>query len=249
MALLELKNITLKLDNRNILNNLSISFEKGRVHAVVGPNGAGKSTLAYTIMGLNAYRGFSGDIIFKNENINSLSIDERARKGITLGWQEPARFEGLRVRDFIAVADRKMKTEKIKEMLQKVGLDPNSYFTRSVDKTLSGGERKKLELAGILALEPDFIILDEPDSGIDIESLDRIFEIIKFLRSKGKTIVLVTHSMAVLQQADHAFLMCNGAIIDEGETKAIIPYFENKCIPCAHKNLPDPDENREEGLQ
>ncbi len=92
-------------------------------------------------------------------------------------------------------------------------------------------------------MAPEFIMLDEPDSGIDVESLDRIFEAIKILKKNGSTVVLITHSLTVLKQADHAFLLCQGMIIDQGKTKAIIPYFENKCLPCVHKNIPGEEVN------
>lgn len=237
MGLLKLKKITLELGGKKILNNITVDFWKGYIHAIVGPNGAGKSTLAYTIMGLKGYRNIKGEIFYNNKKINALNVDERAKQGITLAWQEPARFEGLSVKDFIASSGDK-DDKRIKDILNQVGLTQN-YINRSVDKTLSGGERKKIELASILAIDPKFVLLDEPDSGIDIESLEKIFEIIRVLKNKGTTVVLVTHSLAVLKQADHAFLMCHGEIIDRGEIKNIIPYFKNKCIPCRHKNIPD----------
>lgn len=242
MDLLQLKNVSLKFENKQILNNISVDFWKGYIHAVVGPNGAGKSTLAYTIMGLEDYRGISGEIFYNEKNINQLSIDQRGKLGITLGWQEPARFEGLSVIDFISCSAKDKSIKNIKNVLEKSGLSPELYIRRKVDKTLSGGERKKIELASILAMEPQLVILDEPDSGIDIQSLENIFKIIHFLKEKGATIILVTHSLAVLKQADHAFLLCHGEIIDKGEINKIIPYFEGKCMPCAHKNIPESSE-------
>lgn len=242
MDLLQLKNVGLKFENKQILNNVSIDFWKGYIHAVVGPNGAGKSTLAYTIMGLKEYRKISGEIFYNDKNINQLSIDQRGKLGITLGWQEPARFEGLSVIDFISCSAKDKSLKNIQNVLEKSGLSPELYIRRKVDKTLSGGERKKIELAGILAMEPELVLLDEPDSGIDIQSLENIFQIIHFLKEKGATIILVTHSLAVLKQADHAFLMCHGEIIDKGEINKIIPYFEGKCMACAHKNIPESGE-------
>ena len=242
MNLLQLKNVSLKFENKQILNNISIDFWKGYIHAVVGPNGAGKSTLAYTIMGLDDYREFSGEILYNDKNINKLSIDQRGKQGITLGWQEPARFEGLSVIDFISCSAKDKSLKNIRDVLEKSGLSPDLYIDRKVDKTLSGGERKKVELASILAMEPQLLVLDEPDSGIDIQSLENIFQIIHFLKEKGATVILVTHSPAVLKQADHAFLMCHGEIIDKGEINKIIPYFEGKCLPCPHKNIPESGE-------
>ncbi|HEQ98540.1 MAG TPA: ABC transporter ATP-binding protein [candidate division Zixibacteria bacterium] len=238
MGVLEVKGLSLTLDGNPILNKLDIDFWDGHVHAVVGPNGAGKSTLAATIMGLSGYRDFEGDIIFKGESIKDLDINERAKRRITLAWQEPARFEGLTIRDFIRSSARDKSVDNLKRTLDEVGLDSDEYLMRAVDKTLSGGERKKVELASILAMEPEVALLDEPDSGIDIESIERIFQAVKVLKDKGTTVIMITHSLAVLNQAEHAFLMCNGTIVDKGVVSKIRSYFEDKCIPCPHKNVP-----------
>ncbi len=238
MSILRLEGIRLVLGEKPILNNLSMEFWEGHVHAIVGPNGAGKSTLASTLMGLKGYRDFEGDILLDDESIKTLSIDERARKGISLGWQEPARFEGISVRDFLRASSGNKPLKELNEVLAQVGLDPEEYLNRSVDKTLSGGERKRIELASLLVMQPRVVLLDEPDSGIDIEALERIFDALRILKSRGSTIILITHSLAVLKQAEHAFLMCHGEIVDKGVVDKISGYFENKCIPCAHKNIP-----------
>lgn len=243
MGVLEVKNLGLTLNGKKILDDLTIDFWEGHVHAVVGPNGAGKSTLAFTIMGLSGYRDVEGEITFAGESLLGLDVDERARKGITLGWQEPARFEGLRVRDYLGVSARDKSEEGIREVLLQVGLDPDEYLERAADKTLSGGERKKIELASVLAMEPRVALLDELDSGIDIESIERIFEAVKLLKSRGTTVILITHSLAVLRQAEHAFLMCAGQLVDKGSVEKIGRYFEEQCIPCDHKNEPDLDES------
>jgi len=239
MGILQVDNLSLKLNGKNILNNLTIDFWEGHIHAVVGPNGAGKSTLAATIMGLSGYRTFEGDISLKGKSIRDLALDERARLGITLAWQEPARFEGLSIREFIRSSAAQKSNELISEMLDKVGLEPDEYMDRAVDKTLSGGERKKVELASILAMKPRVALLDEPDSGIDIESINRIFEAVRLLKEGGTTVILITHSLAVLEQAEHAFLLCQGQLVDKGAVQKIKSYFQDKCLPCPHKNIPN----------
>jgi Fe-S cluster assembly ATP-binding protein len=239
MGILEIKNLGLSAGEKKILHNVSMDFEEGNVHAIVGPNGAGKSTIAFTIMGLEGYTDIQGDIIFKGENINDLDIYERAHRGITLAWQEPARYEGLTLEKFLKAAAKDKKIESIENALSLVGLDPDEYLTRAVDKTLSGGERKKIEVASIVVMEPELVLLDEPDSGIDIESIEKIFDIIRVLKGKGTTVVLITHSMAVLKQAQNAFLLCNGEVVDRGSAQRICNYFEEKCIPCDHKNIPE----------
>lgn len=239
MNILELKNLTLIKDGKILLDNINMEIWEGYVHAIIGPNGAGKSTLANTIMGLSGYNDFDGDVIYEGKSIKNLSIDERARLGITLVFQEPARFEGFSVDDFILAGVKEKKQDLINEALQKVGLDPLKYRQRTVDKTLSGGERKRIEIASIYAMKPRLVFLDEPDSGVDIDSVKYIFEIIKEFKKNGTTVILVTHSPEVLKQADHAFLICAGKIISKGEVNKLFEYFTGKCTPCNHVGKPD----------
>jgi len=238
MGILEIKNVSLTLNEKQILNNITLDIWEGHIHALVGTNGAGKSTLASVIMGLEGYRDIKGDIYFNNEKINDLTIDQRAKKGISFGWQEPARFEGITIKQFVSAGMKENNDSIIENALNQVGLKPEEYLHRAVDTTLSGGERKKVEMASIIAMDPPFIMLDEPDSGIDVGTLQKIGEVIKELKKKGTTILLITHSLAVLRLTDHAFLMCDGKIIEKATSDKIIPYFENNCIPCDHKNKP-----------
>jgi Fe-S cluster assembly ATP-binding protein len=242
MGILELHDITLELGGKPILNDLSVDFWEGHVHALIGPNGAGKSTLASTIMGLPGYTDHSGDILLDGESLRGVPVDERARRGITLAWQEPARFEGLRMDRFIAAGAKEKSRANVERMLTRVGLDPERYLDRKVDKTLSGGERKRVELASILAMEPRIVLMDEPDSGIDVEALQRIFDALAYFKEMGTTVIMITHSMAVLEHAEHAFLLCNGHILDKGSVDKISGYFANNCIPCHHENEPAPEE-------
>lgn len=235
-SILELRDVTLELGGRRILDRLSIDFWRGHIHALIGPNGAGKSTTANVIMGLSGYTDFEGDVLFEGESIRDLPVHQRARRGITLAWQEPARFEGLSVRAFLRAAARDKADRRLGEALEQVGLDPAAYLDRSVDKTLSGGERKRIELASILAMEPRLVLMDEPDSGIDIEALGRIFEALGVLRSQGTTVILITHSLVVLRQAEHAFLFCCGKLVRKGSVDKIAQYFEQKCGVCESPN-------------
>jgi Fe-S cluster assembly ATP-binding protein len=236
--ILEVIHLGLRLGNKSILNNLSMEFWPGYVHAVIGPNGAGKSTLASTIMGLSGYTHFTGDIVFEGKSIKRLSIDQRAKMGITLAWQEPARYEGLSIQSFIQAGAKDKSSEKAREALELVGLDPDSYMTRAVDATLSGGERKRIELASLLNMRPKLVIMDEPDSGIDVDALNRIFEAIRALKKNGSTVLLITHSLTVLKQADHGFLICCGKLLEKGSIEKLEAFFGDKCIPCDHKNEP-----------
>lgn len=246
MGVLELKNVVLDLGGKRILDGLSVDFWEGHVHAVVGPNGAGKSTTASTIMGLAGYRHFEGDILLDGQSIKDLSVSDRARLGITMAWQEPARFEGLSVRKFIGAGAKDPSIDAIRRVLRRVRLAPEKYLDRAVDKTLSGGERKRIELASILAMEPRVVLMDEPDSGIDVEALDMILDAIQDLKAKGCTVILITHSAVVLRHAEHAFLLCNGRLMDKGPVEKIDSYFENRCIPCDHVNDPEETELKNE---
>ncbi len=237
MGILEIDDLHLDIDGTNILNGVNMDIWEGHIHALVGPNGAGKSTLAFAIMGMEGYRNIKGDIVFEGESLTGLDVYERARKGISLAWQEPARYEGLTVKRFLDASSR--NGENAGEVLNMVGMDPERYLDRAMDSGLSGGERKKIELASIMNMDPDLVMLDEPDSGIDVQSLENIFDAIQLLKERGTTVILITHSPTVLKQAEHSFLMCCGRIVDKGTTKDIDDYFEDKCIPCDHKNEPD----------
>jgi Fe-S cluster assembly ATP-binding protein len=238
-VILSTRELSVSLGGSKILDSFTVDFWAGHVHAVVGPNGAGKSTLASTLMGLSGYAHATGEIVYRGEPLIGKRVDERARAGITLGWQEPARFEGLPVSRFIAAGARDSSEKNPRRVLDQVGLDPRRYLDRAVDRTLSGGERKRIELASILAMEPKLVMMDEPDSGIDVDALNRIFDAIRHLRRSGATVLLITHSQAVLEQAEHAFLICCGRLIEKGSIEKIGRYFGEKCIPCDHPNQPD----------
>jgi len=240
MNILSIKNLTLDKSGKKLIDSVSLKIEEGKTYALVGPNGAGKSTLAYILMGLEGYREISGDIIFDGKSIKKLSVPQRAKLGITLAWQEPARFQGLKVEDFLMAAKGKNK-ESVTEVLERVGLSANKYLSRAVDKNLSGGERKRIELAAIICMKPRLVILDEPDSGVDVKALKKVFSVMEYLKSIGTTIIVITHNMQVLKKADHAFLICDGKLIDESKGEDVVEYFKNRCLTCPHKNKPTED--------
>jgi Fe-S cluster assembly ATP-binding protein len=236
---LSVQNLCVQAGGRTLLHEITLDIWSGYVHAIVGPNGAGKSTLAHSIMGLPGYHVTSGDILLDGTSIRDLPIHERVRRGLTLAWQEPARFEGLGVAEFILAGALQKREETLREALAMVGLDPALYANRAVDRTLSGGERKRIELASILAMNPRIVMMDEPDSGVDMDAMRFILEAIQGLRERGTTVILITHSLSVLRHADHAFLLCAGRLIEKGTADKIIPYFEGTCLPCKHVNVPD----------
>ncbi|MCM8771447.1 MAG: ABC transporter ATP-binding protein [Candidatus Omnitrophica bacterium] len=238
MEILRIEKISLSMEGRQILKELNLSVKAGTVHSILGSNAAGKSSLAYLIMGCCDYIAQSGKILFLGEDITGLSVSKRAKMGLTLAWQEPARFEGLTVRDYIAVGMKEKDNSLIERALHSVLLEPRDYLDRQVDKTLSGGERKRIELAAVFALQPKLAILDEPDSGIDILALDNIIGMIKELRKQGTSVLLITHREEVSEIADVTSLMCSGTIVKEGRPEEVGRYFKEKCIPCPTKVYP-----------
>jgi Fe-S cluster assembly ATP-binding protein len=233
--MLRAEHVSLVRDGRSILSDLSLSITAGTVHSILGSNAAGKSSLAAALMGCSDYALTSGSVYFLGKDITRLPIHERAKMGLTLAWQDPARFEGLTVRDYLTVgvgANSANSADRVEEALQKVLLSPKEYLQRPVDKTLSGGERKRIELAAVFAMRPRLAILDEPDSGIDILALDHIVEMIRELKKRGTTVLLITHREEVAELADMSSLICSGLIVKEGKPPDVGRYFKEKCIPC-----------------
>jgi Fe-S cluster assembly ATP-binding protein len=224
------RDLRLELGGRPVLDRLSLEVASGEVHALLGPNGAGKTTVAYAIMGCAGYAPASGSLEFDGERIDGLPLHERARRGIALAWQEPARFEGLRVADFLALGSR---VEREAECLRQVGLRPEAYLGRALDKTLSGGERKRIELAGVLARRPRLAILDEPTAGIDLLTMMDILALIDALTVDGASVLLITHHEEVARHADRASQLCGGRIVLSGAPDAVIEHYKSRaCERC-----------------
>lgn len=245
MRLLILDNVSLKRDSNHILKNINATFEMGKTYAILGTNGAGKSSLAYLIMGINGYKPSSGRILLDGEDITNLSITDRAKKGLTLLWQEPVRFQGLTVEQYLTLGGRiKIPVDRIEFILNLVGLSPTLYKHRMVDGLLSGGERKRVELASILLLNPRYAILDEPDSGIDIMSLSMVEKVIDQIVKSSGTVIVITHREEIARISQESYLLCNGSIFAHGSPDKIIEYYKNKCDGCSHANLPNAEEVR-----
>jgi Fe-S cluster assembly ATP-binding protein len=233
MDLLEVRELTFVVRGRRILDALDLALAPLEIHALLGANGTGKTTLACAIMGCAGYAPERGEIRFLGRRVNELPMHERARLGITLAWQEPARFEGLCVRDYLSLGRAQAEPA---ECLARVGLEPDDYLERVVDKTLSGGERKRIELAAILALRPRLAILDEPAAGIDLLSIEDIAGVIHGLKREGTSVLLITHQQEIARIADRASYLCGGRIMLTGAPQAVAEQFRaRRCRVCDGK--------------
>ncbi len=233
--MLVLENIKYSKNSNNIINGISMKFEEGKIYGIVGNNGVGKSTIGYIIMGLGDYKVNDGRIILDNEDITQMPVNERAKKGIALLWQEPARFEGITVKNYLTL-NKKIPLKDVEEALSLVNLEPDKYLNRLVDKKLSGGERKKVELASCILLKPKYLIMDEPDSGIDIMSLDMIVKIVDYLKKRGTGVIVITHRKEIAVQSEYSYLICAGKVFLEGTSDKIVKYYEKTCDTCGHIN-------------
>lgn len=187
-------------------------------------------------MGLTGYQKYQGEITFNKKSLKNLSVSQRAKLGITLSWQEPVAFEGITVSKYLEISSRSKKLSDQQLALLKLGLQPESYLDRMVDGNLSGGERKRVELASIVMMKPKVVILDEPDSGIDIDSLSYIDTIIKDFKKQGSIIILITHNLKTIEKADIAYLLCKGKVIQVASPDKIKEYFNNNCQLCQNQN-------------
>lgn len=229
--MIELKNISYKVEElgkeKIILDNISCVFDDGCFVAITGHNGSGKSTLTKIIMGIVSPS--SGKIYFNGQDITSLSITERARLGLNYAFQQPVSFSGISVKELIDIAtNEKNSVSKACEHLSEVGLCAKEYLNRNFDKTLSGGERKRIELALALAKKGTVLIFDEPEAGIDLwgfEKLEKLF-------AQNKTYLVVSHQEKLLTRADKVLVMEKGKILMFDSADKVL-----KCLPKSCKRL------------
>ncbi len=219
--MLELKNITINAGKRKIVENLNMKIKAGEINVLFGPNAAGKSSLALALAGHPEYKITKGKIILDGENITKKAPEYKSRKGLFLLFQSPPSVEGVKLRDLLSTIsnekDRLKIFEKAKKFLLTAGLS-EQFLNREINKGFSGGEKKKFELALLFLLSPKYVILDEPDSGVDIDSSKLIVEKINELKSLSKGVLLITHYPAILKNLniDKVCVMKNGKIVEEG---------------------------------
>ncbi|VVA43352.1 component of SufBCD complex, ATP-binding component of ABC superfamily [Candidatus Roizmanbacteria bacterium] len=222
--MLEIKNLTVNVADKLIIENLSFNFAKNKIYVLMGPNGSGKSTLAMSIMGHPLYTISDGKIIFKGKNITKASPDERGRSGIFLSFQSPLSLSGVSMFSLLrtAIAGKKdplALREEIEKTAKQLKIK-KELLDRSLNEGASGGERKKIELLQAAILDPELIIFDEIDTGVDVDALRTIAQFME-KNKKGKTYLLITHYNRILKyvKPDQVLVMMEGKIVKKGNYK------------------------------
>jgi len=209
-----------------IIDDLDLTFEKGRFYAITGPNGGGKTTLSKLIMGI--HRPTAGRIVLDGEDITDLSVTQRARKGIAYSFQHPARFKGMTFRDLLSIAAGTSDEETLVKILARVGICSLDFLDKPVDAKLSGGEIKKIELATTIARKPRFALYDEPDTGIDLWTIGPMLDLLqREAAESGTTTVVVSHNEKFLRGADEILLLREGRVSHRGTLEAVLPLLKD----------------------
>jgi Fe-S cluster assembly ATP-binding protein len=232
MSNLEIKNLHVNIEGKEILKGLDLTIEQGKVHAIMGPNGTGKSTLAYTLMGHPSYTVTEGEVTFKGQNILELEPDERSRLGIFLAFQYPVAIPGVTVANFLRTAinarrrsenpeDKGMPIPEFRKLLKEkmavLKMD-QTFAGRYLNDGFSGGEKKRAEILQMATLQPEIAILDETDSGLDIDALRIVAEGVNTLMSRDLGVLVITHYQRLLNyiKPDFVHIMLDGRIVESG---------------------------------
>lgn len=242
MSLLNVNNLTVSIEDdenlKEILHGVNIEIKKGETHVLMGPNGAGKSTLGYALMGNPRYITNGGEIIFDGKNIVDESADKRAKAGMFLSFQNPLEVPGLPLSSFIrnaveAVSGKRVRMMQFKKELEKnmevLNMDKD-YANRALNVGFSGGEKKKAEILQLLMLSPKFAILDETDSGLDVDAVRTVSEGVKeYQKRKDGALLIITHSTRILEslKVDYTHIMVEGRIIKTGDASLVDEINEN----------------------
>ena len=227
---LNIKNLSVSVDEKSIINNLNLKINKGEIHAIMGPNGSGKSSLSNVLAGKNGYNVTDGVILFCEENLLDFSPDERANKGIFLAFQYPVEIPGVTNINFIKTAVESNREYQgldplkpgdflklIKEKAELLGI-PEDRLKRQLNVGFSGGEKKRNEALQLMMLNPSLAILDETDSGLDVDAFKVVADAINSTRSKDNSMLIITHYQRLLEriQPDFVHVLFNGSIIESG---------------------------------
>jgi Fe-S cluster assembly ATP-binding protein len=232
MSELVIRNLHVNIDDKEIIKGLDLTIRQGEVHALMGPNGTGKSTLAYTLLGHPNYQVTGGEAIFKDKNILDIEPDERSRMGLFLAFQYPVAIPGVTVANFLRAAINARRRAKnpddkgisipefrknLKEHMDRLKMDYN-FAGRYLNEGFSGGEKKRAEILQMAALKPEIAILDETDSGLDIDALRIVADGVNSLRGEDLGVLVITHYQRILNyiQPDYVHIMLNGKIVESG---------------------------------
>lgn len=224
--MLKIRNLNVSLNKKIILNKIDLSVEKGKTHVLMGQNGAGKSTLAQSIMG-NPNYSIKGDLSFNKQNLLNLDPQQRASLGIFLSFQQILEIPGVKIYDYLKLIHKKSHEKKLtplkfkaflKEKMEILNFNED-FLTRSLNHGFSGGEKKKLEILQMLVIEPKLIILDEIDSGLDIDAIQAVARAVNFMKTeKNSSVLVITHYSRILSylEVDKVHLLSKGKIVKEG---------------------------------
>ena len=221
--LLEIKNLYVNAEEKEILKGINLQINKGEVHVIMGPNGSGKSTTANAILNNPEYSKIKGEIIFEGENINKLPTDEIARKGIFMSFQSPEEIPGVSVTNFLKYAKNKITEkpvkifkfrEELKKYMEQLNMNPEN-MDRSLNVGFSGGEKKKNEILQMLILDPKLAILDETDSGLDVDAIKTVSKGIEMFKNDKNAVLIITHNTRILHSldVDYVHVLINGKIV------------------------------------
>lgn len=234
--ILELIDVRIEVEGKTVIQDLSLQFEPGKVYAIMGRNGAGKTTLSHAIMGHPRYEITKGQLLFEGEDLTPLEPSERAKKGIFLAFQNPVGVPGITVANLLRASlravrkdvDAKQVRPLIREELKRLGI-PETFMNRAISDGFSGGERKRLETLQLRLLQPKLAILDETDSGLDIDALKTVAETIDAMRSPDRALVVITHYQRMLNyiRPDIVHVLLNGSIVRTGGPELALELEKN----------------------
>lgn len=235
--LLEIKDLYANAEEKEILKGLNLKINKGEIHVIMGPNGAGKSTLANVILNNPEYKKIKGEINFEGENITDLSTDKIAKKGVFMSFQSPEEIPGISVTNFLKTAKNKIQDkpvkifelrEDIKKYVEELNMNPK-LVDRNLNVGFSGGEKKKNEILQMLVLNPKLAILDETDSGLDVDALKAVSKGINLFKNSDNAVLIITHNNRILENlnVDYVHVLMNGKIVKTGGYELAMQIQEN----------------------
>ena len=235
--LLQINNLYANVGDKQILKGLNLNINKGEIHVIMGPNGAGKSTLANCIFNNPEYKKVNGEIIFEGENINDLSTDKIAQKGVFMSFQSPVEIPGISCTNFLKTAKNKIVNKPVKifefkniiqKYVEELNMNPK-LIDRNLNVGFSGGEKKKNEILQMLVLNPKLSILDETDSGLDVDAVRTVSKGIEMYKNSENAVLIITHNMKILEnlKVDFVHILIDGKIVKTGDASLAKEIEEN----------------------